>query len=156
MIICRFIAILLIAFYLAGCSASTGAVAPQPTASFADFLSKVQALTLADVKAAQAVASPNDFAAQVCYPGIIDFLTMLPTVLPKLPSDQNAGLFWANQLKRNVIIDGTDKNSPLQLAVRALHVQCAGYVMDEVRWQAEFAAMIGAASKGVQIPGGLK
>ena len=136
--------------FLFGCSSISGTSAtPASTQSLQDFLTKIQDVTVTDLQAAIDDVHAHgdvDLAAAQCLPAVVDFIKASP-VTPNSPTVK--GVFSANQLKRDVILGGVDKNGPLQIAIRKLHVACAAYVGDEARFAAEFAAMIGAASHGV-------
>ncbi len=146
----RLVSALYLAIGLAGCSAAgISGSGSNPIAGLQDFLTKIQDVTLADLQAALDDVHAHgdiDLAAAQCLPAVMDFIKSSP-VTPGTPTVK--GVFSANQLKRDVIIGGVDKNSPLQLSLRKLHVACAAYVGDEARFAAEFAVMIGAASHGV-------
>lgn len=146
----RILAAIYLAAGLVGCSASgIGGSGSSPTQGLQDFLTKIQDVTMADLQAALDDVHAHgdiDLAALQCLPAVMDFINSSP-VKPGTPTIK--GVFSANQLKRDVIIGGVDKNSPLQISFRKLHVACAAYVGDEARFAAEFAVMIGAASHGV-------
>ena len=146
----RILAALYLATGLAGCSATNlGGGSSNPIQGLQDFLTKIQDVTMADLQAALDDVHAHgdiDMAAAQCLPAVMDFIKSSP-VTPGTPTVK--GVFSANQLKRDVILGGIDKNSPLQLSLRKLHVACAAYVGDEARFAAEFAVMIGAASHGV-------
>ena len=137
---------------LAGCS-TVSTDPTQSTNSFADFIEKIQTVTIDDANAALADVHAHgdvDLAALQCLPAIITFVQSSPLAPPQ-PNIK--GVLSANQIKRDVLLGGVTSSGPFQIALRTLHVACAAYVNDEVRFAAQFAAMIGAASHGVPTGG---
>jgi len=149
----RFLSLLLV-LGLAACSSVSpiGGQDAGETSKLSDFLNKIQTVTIDDANAALADVHAHgdvDLAALQCLPAIVTFIQSSP-IAPQLPNIK--GVLSANQVKRDVVLGGVTRNGPFQIALRQLHVACAAYVSDEVRFAAEFAAMIGAASHGAPIP----
>lgn len=122
--------------------------------TFQSFLTAIGKVTNQDLDTALADVHKHgdqDFAALQCYPAIKEFLGLGLT----LTNPTVDGIFSANQIKRDILIGGAPNGgNPFQVALRKLHVACAAYMGDEVRFAAEFTVMIGAASHGVSaLPG---
>ncbi len=135
---------------LIGCSTAQQSNLSAPVSDLASLVAKIGNVTIQDADTALADVHAHgdvDLAALSCYPAVKAFIQSNPSGSISAPTVD--GILSANQIKRDVIISGQDKNSPLQLAVRKLHVACAAYAGDEARFAAEFAAMIGGASHGV-------
>ena len=141
----RFLSLLLV-LGLAACSSISpiGGSDSNESSKLSDFLNKIQTVTVDDANAALADVHAHgdvDLAALQCLPAIVSFIQSSP-IAPTAPSIK--GVLSANQVKRDVVLGGVTRNGPFQIALRQLHVACAAYVGDEVRFAAEFAAMIGA------------
>jgi len=146
-----FIALIAVLFaFLMGCSTAQKQNLAAPVSDLASLVAKIGTLSVQDAQTALADVHAHgdvDLAALSCYPAVIDFIQNKD--INSLQAPTIDGVLSVNQLKRDVIISGQDKNSPLQIAVRKLHVACAAYAGDEARFAAEFSAMIGGASHGV-------
>jgi len=151
--------VLLAAMLMHGCSSiETPGNAATPVKaddnSLQNFLDKIGTITVTDAQTALADVHAHgdvDLAAASCYPALIEFVQNSP-LQPTAPTVK--GVLSVNQIKRDVILGGVDRAGPFAMAFRKLHVACAGYVMDEKRFAAEFAAMIGVAgaSSGAATP----